>query len=203
MSQKTPDFFDLVGDEGTPDELAQLRRAHDMLLAAGPPPELSPRLAEAPAAARSRGHSAWGRRKGAAFLLAGAVAAAAFGVGYLVGDRGSSDFQARGTPIEMHPPAASSPSTARASILIGDRDEVGNWPLLVRASGLKPLPKGQWYELYLTRQGKILAWCGAFNVKGAGRTTVHFSVPYTLKGFDGWVVTSSKQHLRPQVLLTT
>ena len=95
MSQKTPDFFDLVGDEGTPDELAQLRRAHDMLLAAGPPPELSPRLAEAPAAARSRGHSAWGRRKGAAFLLAGAVAAAAFGVGYLVGDRGSSDFQAR------------------------------------------------------------------------------------------------------------
>ena len=26
MSQKTPDFFDLVGDEGTPDELAQLRR---------------------------------------------------------------------------------------------------------------------------------------------------------------------------------
>jgi hypothetical protein len=32
---------------------------------------------------------------------------------------------------------------------------------------------------------------------------VHFSVPYTLKGFDGWVVTSSKQHPRPQVLLTT
>ena len=40
-------------------------------------------------------------------------------------------------------------------------------------------------------------------MKEAGRTTVHFSVPYTLKGFDGWVVTSSKQHPRPQVLLTT
>ena len=43
-----PDFFDLVGDEGTPEELERLRRAHDLLVAAGPPPELSPRLAEAP-----------------------------------------------------------------------------------------------------------------------------------------------------------
>ena len=204
MSPNTPDFFDLVGDEGSPDELARLRRAHDLLVAAGPPPELSPRLAEAPAAGRSRTHSAWTRHKGAAFLLAGAVAAAAFGIGYLVGNRGSNDFQARGSPIEMHPPTASSaPGRARASILIGDRDEVGNWPLLVKASGLQPLPKGQWYELYLTRDGKILAWCGAFNVKEAGRTTVHFSVPYKLKGFDGWVVTTSKRQPRPQVLLTT
>ena len=131
------------------------------------------------------------------------VLGAAFGIGYLVADRGSGGFQARGTPIEMHPPASATPSTARASILIGDRDEVGNWPLLVRASGLKPLPKGQWYELYLTRKGKILAWCGAFNVKEAGRTTVHFSVPYKLKGFDGWVVTNSKRHAKPPVLLTT
>ena len=92
MSPRAPDFFDLVGDEGTPEELAQLRRAHDMLLAAGPPPELSPRLAEAPAALTAAGRSTWGRRKGTAFLLAGAVAAAAFGIGYLVADRGSSGF---------------------------------------------------------------------------------------------------------------
>ncbi len=43
-----PDFHELVGDEGTPEELAKLRRAHDLLIAAGPPPELSPRLAEPP-----------------------------------------------------------------------------------------------------------------------------------------------------------
>ena len=35
-----PDFRELVGDEGTPEELALLRRAHDLLVAAGPPPEL-------------------------------------------------------------------------------------------------------------------------------------------------------------------
>ena len=40
-------------------------------------------------------------------------------------------------------------------------------------------------------------------MKDAGRTTVHFSVPYKLKGFDGWVVTNSKRHAKPPVLLTT
>ena len=199
-----PDFFELVGDEGTPEELERLRRTHDMLIAAGPPPELSPHLAEAPGA-RGSARSTWGpgRRKGAAFLLAAGVAAAAFGIGFLVGDRGSSDFSANGPTVEMHPPQGSSLGSARASILVGDRDEVGNWPLLVRVSGLKPLPKGQWYELYLTRKGKILAWCGSFNVKDAGRTSVHLSVPYKLKGFDGWVVTASRRHAKPPVLLTT
>ncbi len=75
-----PDFRDLVGDEGTPEELAKLRRAHDMLVAAGPPPELSPgsptrRGRPRPESRRQR----WIPR--AAFGLAAAVAAAAFGVG--------------------------------------------------------------------------------------------------------------------------
>lgn len=195
-----PDFHELVGDEGTPEELAQLRRAHELLLAAGPPPELSPRLAEAPAAI---GRVSWlpRRRRGAAFALAAGVAAAAFGVGFLIGNRGSSEFPAKGSPIAMHAIAATSP--AKASILIGDRDAVGNWPLLVRVSGLRALPKGVWYELYLTRDGKPAAYCGAFAVNASGRTTVHFSVPYKLKGFDGWIVTTSKKERHRPVLLTT
>jgi hypothetical protein len=203
MSPRTPDFFDLVGDEGSAEELEQLRRAHDLLIAAGPPPELSPRLADVPGT-RAGARSSWGpgRRKGAAFLLAAGAAAAAFGVGYLAGDRGSSGFASKSAPVEMHAAAGGVPAGARASVVIGDRDEVGNWPLLLHASGLRPLPNGQWYELYLTRQGKVVAWCGAFNVKSSGRTSVRFSVPYKLKGFDGWVVTSSKRP-RDQVLLTT
>jgi hypothetical protein len=198
-----PDFVDLVGNEGTPEELERLRRAHQMLIEAGPPPELSPRLAEAPAA-RGAARSSRGsrRRRGRAFLLAGAVAAAAFGIGFMVGDRGSSEFPSEGTSVAMHAPEGAADQTAHASVLIGDRDEVGNWPLLVRVSGLKPLPEGRWYELYLTRQGKVIAWCGSFSVKSRGRTTVHMSVPYKLKGFDGWVVTSSERP-RDQVLLTT
>ncbi len=44
----TPDFDELV--EGLDDERerARLHRVHDLLLAAGPPPELSPALAASP-----------------------------------------------------------------------------------------------------------------------------------------------------------
>ena len=200
MKGRPPDFFDLVGDEGTPEELERLRRAHDLLVSAGPPPELPPRLAEVPAAI---GRTSWlpRRRRGAAFVLAAVVVAAAFGIGFLVGDRGSGEFPHQGTPIAMH--SLQPGSTAKASILIGDRDQVGNWPLLVHISGLKPLPKGAWYELYLTRKGKPAAYCGAFAVNKSGRTTVHLSVPYRLRRFDGWIVTDHARPPERQVLLTT
>jgi hypothetical protein len=197
---KTPDFFDLVGEEGSPEELEQLRRTHDMLLAAGPPPELSPRLAEAPG---TRNRSSWmpRRRRGAAFLLAGGVAALAFGIGFYSGDRGSSDFSAGRESIHMH--ATHANSLASASIQLGHPDEVGNWPLQLRVSGLKKLPKGLWYELFLTEGGKIKAWCGTFSVSPDGRTTVRMSVPYKLEDGVGWVITTSKRTPKPQVLLTT
>ena len=131
------------------------------------------------------------RRRGAALVFAAGLVAAAFGIGYLVGDRGPSQFSAIGQPIAMH--ATAGQGTGRASILIGDRDSVGNWPLLVRVSGLKKLPKGQWYELYLTRKGDPPAYCGAFSVHAAGRTTVRFTVPYSFKGDIGWVVTTNER----------
>ena len=132
-----PDFRDLIGDEGTPEELERLRRdarpARRGRPAAGA--AAAPRRAARPPRAGSR--SCRRRRKEAAFALAAAVAAAAFGVGFLVGNRGSTEFAAKGAAVAMHGTAPG--SAARASILVGDRDEVGNWPLLVRISGLKPL----------------------------------------------------------------
>ena len=195
-----PDFFDLVGDDGSPEELEELLRAHDLLLAAGPPPELSPRLAEAPG---MRSRSSWipRRRRGAAFLLAAGVAAVAFGIGFYSGDRGSNEFSASRESIHMH--AAQPNSLATASIQLGHPDEVGNWPLQLRVSGLKKLPKGVWYELFLTEHGKIKAWCGAFSVASNGRTSVRMSVPYKLEDGVGWIVTTSQRTPKPQVLLTT
>jgi hypothetical protein len=197
-----PDFHELVGDEGTAEELAQLRRAHDLLVAAGPPPELSPRLAEAPTTAPRAARSTWlpRRRRGSAFVLAAGLVAAAFGVGLLIGNRGSSEFPANGSRIAMH--AIVGGSAATGSVQLGQRDAVGNWPMLVRVSGLKPLPKDQYYELYLTRNGKPAAYCGAFAVNSSGRTTVRFSVPYTLKRYDGWIVTPSVPKQAPAVLTT-
>ena len=85
------------------------------------------------------------------------------------------------------------PSTARGSIQVGDRDRVGNWAIQLRVSGLKKLPKGQWYELYLTENGKITAWCGAFAAATKGRTVVRMSVPYKLESGINWVVTTSER----------
>ena len=47
MSANGPDFDELVG-ELEPEEEARLRHVHELLVAAGPPPELPPALLEAP-----------------------------------------------------------------------------------------------------------------------------------------------------------
>jgi len=183
-----PDFRDLVGDEGTPEELAKLRRAHDMLVAAGRPPELSPRIAEAPrtSAPESR-RQRWIPR--AAFGLAAAVAAAAFGVGYLVGDHGPAEFSGSRS-LEMH--GVGQLAAAHASLAVGDHDTAGNYPLKMTVRGLPQTPRGSWYELLLSKRGRPTLSCGTFATAGR-MVTVQLSVPYDLsnfpKLFDGWVVT--------------
>src|SRR4029453_12241458 len=48
LVNRPPDFRDIVGDDLSPAEEARRRRAPDLLVAAGPPPELPQRLAEPP-----------------------------------------------------------------------------------------------------------------------------------------------------------
>ena len=61
-----------------------------------------------------------------------------------------------------------------------------------------------YYELYLTRHGRIAAPCGTFTVH-AGTTKVHLNAPYQLRRYDGWVVTKHVvgQPESSQALLTT
>ena len=84
------DFDDLVGSGLPPGERERLRRTHDLLRAAGPPPELSPALRVPPGAPPPadvigfpRGFPR--RRLAASVVAAAAVALAAFGGGYLAG----------------------------------------------------------------------------------------------------------------------
>jgi hypothetical protein len=182
-----PDFRDLVGDEGTPEELAKLRRAHDLLIAAGPPPELSPSMAEPP---RSIGNVSWlpRRRREAVFGLAAAVVAAAFGIGFLVGDHGSKEFpESRAVP--MH--GVGQLASAHATLSIGEHDTGGNYPLQMTVRGLPKPPDGGWYELLLSKNGRPTLPCGSFSV-GGREVTIRLSVPYDLSDFpalfDGWVV---------------
>ena len=43
-----PDFRDLIDDDISAEERARLERVHELLVEAGPPPELPPSLAETP-----------------------------------------------------------------------------------------------------------------------------------------------------------
>jgi hypothetical protein len=196
-----PEFRELVGDEGSPEELERLRRTHDLLVAAGPPPELSPALTEPPMTSTPADVTALPRRhRWSAALVAAAVIAVSFGIGYLVGNRGNEVPSQRLVAMQ----GVGALASAKASIRVGAEDGHGNWPLVLSVDGLRKLPEGSWYELYLTRAGKLSESCGTFNT-GAGSTTVRFSVPYSLKDV-GWAVTA---HVRGQpasarkVLLTT
>jgi len=201
----TPDFEELVGSDLEPEERARLRRAHDLLIAAGAPPELPPSLAE-PGAVQAETTLFFNRRRNATIaVLAAALAAAAFGIGYLTGQHGNGGSFAEKKTVVMHG-TPTAPSGAIASIALGNRDDAGNWQMLVRVSNLKKLPRGAYYTLWLTRKGRAVASCGSFVVGGGDSTTeVRFTVAYKLKNYDGWVVTEQKrgEHEKGPVLLTT
>src|SRR5437879_125658 len=82
------DFVDVEGLDA--EEQERLRRGHALLLEAGSPPALPSRLPELPAGiARGRAipFQQARRRIGAGLALAAALAAAAFGGGYLLGQQ--------------------------------------------------------------------------------------------------------------------
>jgi len=200
----TPDFDEMVGTDINPAERERLLRAHDLLIAAGPLPELPPSLAEPGGPQAEVITPFFNRRRNATLaVLAAAIAAAAFGIGYLTGDRGGTTFAIRKTVV-MHG-TAGAPAGAIASIGLGTKDAAGNWQMLVRVSNLKKLPPGGYYTLWLTRKGRAVAPCGSFLVRGDKTTDVRFTVAYKLKDFDGWVVTEQARghHEAGRTVLTT
>lgn len=184
-------FDDLIGsDDLTPEEELRLRRMHDLLVAAGPPPDLSPelRLPPVPSEEADPPEVAFllRRRRGLVAALALAAALAVFGGGYAFGHSKSrtAAFAAVRT-VPMHGAAGT-----RGVIRVAAPDSVGNWPMLVEVSGLPEQPnRSAYYELWLTRNGKPVAPCGTFRVHGR-TTSVRLTVPYALRAFDGWAVTA-------------
>jgi hypothetical protein len=70
----------------------------------------------------------------------------------------------------------------------------------VVVNGLAPSrSREDWYDLWLTRRGRLAAHCGRFIVH-AGETRVTLTVPYRLRAYDGWVVT---RHGSSRPVLTT
>jgi hypothetical protein len=191
--RRAPDFEELVGEDLEPAERERLRRVHELLVAAGPPPELPPELR----AGREGGavvplRRVGRRRTGPALILAAALAAAAFGAGFLVGDRSDAEAAPERTVVMRG-------GGARASLAIFPRDDAGNWPMEMTVRGLPELPDGRSYELWLTKDGRPDARCGTFVVAGA-KTVVPLNAPYRLTDYDGWIITRTGSRT---TLLTT
>ena len=185
-----PNFDELVGRDVGADERERLRRAHELLVAAGPPPELSPRLERAPAPPGSDVRFLPRRRRATWALLAAALAAFAFGGGYLVGADRSEPTAVAFEPVRVITlRGAGDARDATAVIRVGRRDDLGNLPMIVTVQGLRHLPEGDYYTLYMTENGRNVVTCGTFNVEGGlAQTTVEFSVAYPLDAFDGFAI---------------
>jgi hypothetical protein len=184
------DLRDLIDfDNLDPEEEQRLRRVHDLLLQAGPPAELPPALAQpgAPPTAQVVPFPVRRRRWTALAVAAAAAACIAFGGGYLVGNSKNS-FPAEHV-VSMHPVGGGAPL---AVLKVAKPDSVGNWPMEMVVSGLpEQKARGAYYELWITKHGKPVLVCGSFRVHGK-TTTVRLSIPYSLKGIDGWVVTTQR-----------
>lgn len=177
MSRHIPPFDEIV-DADDP-ERTRLKGIHDLLIAASAPPELPPSLVSAPPEPRA-GVIAFPRRRSTAIAVAAIAATVLFGAGYAIGGHGNP-----GQPVQTI--AMEGAAGARASIALHARDAAGNWPLTLEVSGLPALPPGGTYTLWLTRNGKLAASCGAFTVAG-GTTKVPLNAPYRLKEYDAWVI---------------
>jgi hypothetical protein len=188
---REPTLDDLIGTDTTPAERQRLQRVHELILEAGPPPELSPELEAGPTLAMSTGKRRRAAKPRAMLLLAAALAVAlVFFAGYAVGNGGGGKSTQRalitqaltGTSLVPH---------AQGSLEVWRSEDRKNWPMTLSVAGLPKLPPHNYYEVYLLRHGKPWGSCGTFRVSGKpdAATTVTLTAPYSLRKGDSWVVT--------------
>jgi hypothetical protein len=187
-------FDDMVDREGLgSDEEARLRRVHELLVQAGPPPDLPPGLERpptAPAEAEIVQFPLLPRRRWTlAAVAAIALLVLAFGGGYLVGHAKTKPTSfATKRVVPMHD------GNAVALLRVASRDSAGNWSMELEVNNLPTQSdRRAYYELWLTRNGKPVAPCGTFRVNQR-TTTIRLSVPYDFRRFNGWVVTRQGVH---------
>jgi hypothetical protein len=209
---RIPDFDQLVGGEVSGDERERLRRTHELLAQAGPPPELSPELEKVPwpeEALQPLGLFRTPRqRQGRSWFQVALVAAAVLVVGFLIGQAFGSRSGSFTTThvVRMHGTKVA--PNAFAAVDLGQKGRDGNWPMEVTVTDLPPAQGGGFYDLWLSLHGKPVALCGTFNTHVTGDTSVRMSAAYDLTEmkFDGWIVTRHtpgvSSRLAPTVLTT-
>ena len=189
---------DLVGDDLSEVELDGLRKADELLRSAEPLPEVPEQLAasvraipltEEQIGRRPRRREQLSGKRPAVLAMAAALAGVAFAIGWIV--RGGGDGAT--TPadiVTLEATRFSLDSEASMVIDVFPLDEGGNWVLLADVGGLTPTTDDQHYELWLTRNNRVVASCGRFLVDDdGGATDIWFNAPYKFAEYDDWVVT--------------
>jgi Anti-sigma-K factor rskA len=188
---REPSLDDLIGTDTTGAERQRLQHVHDLLLEAGPPPELSPELEAGPTLAMSTGQRRRAAKPRALLLLAAALMVLlVFFAGYGVGNGGGG--KTAGHPVITQALAGTSIAPhAQGTLEVWSSRDGKNWPMTLSVAGLPKLPPHTYYEVYLLRHGKPWGSCGTFRVSGSPgtATTVTLTAPYSLRKGDSWVVT--------------
>ena len=180
MRHDGPDFDELVGTDLPSEERERLMRVHELLVAAGPPPDFE---ADAPRVPAEATIVRFPRPKRFALVaVAAALAVALFGAGFFIGDRSSGPERV----VAMVGTAQA--STASASLELFSVDDAGNWPMELEVKGLRPPVSGRSYELWLAKGNRLAALCGSFRADPDGTTRVPLTAPYRLSDFDAWVI---------------
>jgi hypothetical protein len=183
---RVPDFDQLIGADIDGEDHERLRRVHELLIQAGPPPELSPEIESGPTLAMTFGRAPRKRRRSIALLAAAlALVAVAFLAGYATGNR--NGLSPEHTLSLVGTKAAPG---ALASLQVEHKDSAGNLPMHLSVTGLPKLPPRGYYTVYLVRNGEAYAPCGTFIVAGKTHlTSISLNAPYDVRSGDTWVVT--------------
>jgi hypothetical protein len=184
---REPTLDDLIDAETTGEERARLRRVHEMLLEAGPPPELSPKLEAGPTLGMTLQRKRALKRRAMLLLAATLAVIGVFLAGYAVANRGGGGI----SPVRTEALEGTRLAPqAQGTLEVWDSRD-GNWPMTLSVIGLKQLAPHSYYEVYLVRNGKPWGSCGTFRVQSPnpGVVTVTLTAPYTLRKGDSWVVT--------------
>ena len=169
-SSNDADFDELVDGDGPdpPRSAARLRRVHEMLVAAGPPPELPRRLEEpdAPPDEAEVLHFPLRRRLAVTIVAAAAMVIAGFGGGFFVGHSKSKpeSFVAERV-VSMHGKSPGPPSASCVSAST-TKSATGRCSSTVRGLPTQAERIAD-YELWLAKDGKPAVSCGTFRVHDA------------------------------------
>jgi hypothetical protein len=182
------DFNELI-DAGVPaEERKRLLAVHDLLLEAGPPPELPTALHDVPQPGKvSVLRQQTAPRKMALIAAAVIVLGVAFTIGYATGMRTTTTAKPVKT-VEMNGTSAAPRAEA---VLDVQRQVSGNLPMTLEVTGLPRVTSSEYYVVWLVRHGQKFAPCGTFVVsKPSSRAlTIHLTAPYALEKGDTWIIT--------------